>query len=79
MSNALAIITAITSLVIAVYVLFKSIKTINTPCFKIDVNGETQDANLIAFITHRFTPRTQQNQQQPAQSNQRFDSPIPNV
>ena len=52
------IIIAITGLMATLFILLKSVHTISTPCFKITVNGTEQDANIISYLTHRFTPRT---------------------
>ncbi len=60
MNDPLQIIIALTSLIVAIYMCFKSIKNINTPCFKVTIDGDTKDANLVAYLTHRFTPRAAQ-------------------
>ena len=57
MADAVSIIIAITGLIVTVYMCMKSIKTINTPCFKISVDGDLQDANLLKFVSHHITPR----------------------
>ena len=57
MADAVSIIIAITGLIVTVYMCMKSIKTVNTPCFKISVDGDLQDASLLKFVSHHITPR----------------------
>ena len=60
MADPVQVIIAITGLIVAIFVFLKSIKTVQTPCFRITVNGQEQDATILSYLTHRFTPRTVQ-------------------
>ena len=57
MADAVSIIIAITGLIVTIYMCMKSIKSVNTPCFKISVDGDLQDASLLKFVSHHITPR----------------------
>ena len=35
----------------------KSVKHVNTPCFKITVDGDTRDASLVELVGKYITPR----------------------
>ena len=53
-----AIISAVTGLIVATYVLFKTIKYCRTPCLTIQTNEGEQDATIIKYIVNKVTPRT---------------------
>ena len=53
------LISAITGLIVATYVLFKTIKYCKTPCFTIQTqDGTPEDASIIKYIANKVTPRT---------------------
>lgn len=58
--NTTAIIASITGLIATIYILLKVIKKINTPCFKVEINDNQQDANLLQYIIYKSTPRKSQ-------------------
>ncbi len=55
-----SIIASITGLIATIYILLKVIKKINTPCFKVEINDNQQDANLLQYIIYKSTPRKSQ-------------------
>ncbi len=55
-----SIIASITGLIATIYILLKVIKKINTPCFKVEINDNQQDANLLQYIIYKSTPRRSQ-------------------
>ena len=58
MADIVQILTAITSFLVSLFILLKSVKYIRTPCFKIQLNETQQvDATLLEYIKHRATPR----------------------
>ena len=70
MAEVLAIVTAMTGLIIVAYVLIKTIKYIKTPCFTIQTQEGEQEATIMKYIVSKITPRdkatTQTTQPQPS-------------
>ena len=59
-NTTISIISSITGLIATIYILLKDIKKINTPCFKIELNDNEKDANLLQYIIYKSTPRKSQ-------------------
>jgi hypothetical protein len=59
-NTTISIISSITGLIATIYILLKVIKKINTPCFKIELNDNEKDANLLQYIIYKSTPRKSQ-------------------
>ena len=53
------IISATTGLIVSIYVLFKTIKYIRTPCFTYESEDGQQQATLIQYVIQKMTPRSQ--------------------
>lgn len=69
-----SIIASITGLIATIYILLKVIKKINTPCFKIELNDNQQDANLLQYIIYKSTPRRSQKLELQPQTSKPNDS-----
>jgi len=59
-NTTISILSSITGLIATIYILLKVIKKINTPCFKIELNDNEKDANLLQYIIYKSTPRKSQ-------------------
>ena len=59
-NTTISILSSITGLIATIYILLKVIKKINTPCFKIELNDNEKDANLLQYIIYKSTPSKSQ-------------------